>query len=329
MIILLTTGGTIAMRHDVAAGGNVPALDGEGLRALAPGIEAIAPVRVEDFARRPAVHLTQDDLWALREKVRALLAEPSVRGVVVTHGTDLLEETAYLLDRTLQPRVPVVVTGAMRTSDAPDWDGTRNLLDAVRVAADARAAGKGVLVVFAGKVLRGLEAVKLDAMALDAFAAPHGAPLGEVRNELVIWSRGGDGVPSWTAPMALRPRPLAPFRLTARVALLPMAIGDDGTVAELLRPHFDGLVVESYGSGNTPPGALPALGRWLEEGKPVVLASRCPFGVVTPSYGFEGGGARTVAMGLTPAGPRSAWQARLELVIARSAGVPYAFGLPA
>jgi L-asparaginase len=102
-----------------------------------------------------------------------------------------------------------------------------------------------------------------------------------------------------------------------------MVIGDDGAMLDLARPGHDGVVIEAFGSGNVPPGAVPAIGRWLEEGKPVVLASRCWWGQVTPTYAFDGGGARTTAMGAIPAGPRTPSQARMELTIALSAGVPY------
>ncbi|HUF35666.1 MAG TPA: hypothetical protein VMN37_06930, partial [Gemmatimonadales bacterium] len=111
--------------------------------------------------------------------------------------------------------------------------------------------------------------------------------------------------------------------LGARVALVAPTVGDDGRLLDLARPTHDGVVVEAFGSGNVPPGLVPAIGRWLHEGKPVVLASRCPLGEVTPSYAFEGGGARLVAMGVTPAGPRTPSQARMELVIALSAGTTY------
>ena len=102
-----------------------------------------------------------------------------------------------------------------------------------------------------------------------------------------------------------------------------MVVGDDGAMLDLARPGHEGVVVVGFGSGNVPPGAVPAIARWLDEGKPVVLATRCPLGEVTPVYAFEGGGARTVAMGVVPAGPRSPSQARMELAIALSAGVPY------
>lgn len=316
MIHVLFTGGTISMQYDVAAGGNVPTHGGEALLALAPEAASIAELRVENWARMPACHLTQDDLWRLRERVRALAADPSVDGIVITHGTDILEETAYLLDRTLEPRVPVVVTGAMRTSDHAEWDGARNLTDAVRVAADRDAAGRGALVVFAGRVWQGMEAVKHDTVALDAFAAPHGAPVGGVERDGVEWSR-----------RTPRGEPLGPTRLAARVALVPMVAGDDGGVLDAQREAHDGVVIEAFGSGNVPPRAVPAIGRWLGAGKPVVLASRCPEGVVSAVYGFDGGGARTVAMGVTPAGPRTPSQARWELTLALSAGASYGAGL--
>ena len=112
------------------------------------------------------------------------------------------------------------------------------------------------------------------------------------------------------------PSSLAPEGLTARVALVPVVVGDDGTMLDLARPKHDGVVIESFGSGNVPPGAVPAIGRWLEEGKPVVLASRCLYGTVVPTYAFDGGGARTTAIGAIPAGPRTPSQARMELTIA-------------
>jgi L-asparaginase len=317
VIHLLFTGGTISMRYDAVAGGNVPTHAGEALLALAPVAAAIAPCRVEDWARIPACHLTQADHWRLRERVRELSQAPGVEGIVVTHGTDTLEETAYLLDRTLTPRVPVVCTGAMRTSDHAEWDGTRNLADAIRVAAAPSSRGRGVQVVFAGRVWQGREAVKVDTVGLDAFGAPFGRQQGRVSGRVEYDVAAG--------PVAL----LEPHALGAQVALVPMVVGDTGRLLDMARAAHDGVVIEAFGSGNLPPGAVPAIGRWLQEGKPVVLSSRCASGVVTPVYAFDGGGARTVAMGVVPAGPRTPSQARWELTIALSAGLPYASGLAA
>jgi L-asparaginase len=313
MIHLLFTGGTISMRHDPAAGGNVPAHGGEALVGFAPELARVGPYRIEDWARLPAGHLSQDRLWALRERVRGVAESGEVRGIVVTHGTDILEETAYLLGRTLDPVVPVAITGAMRTSGDAGWDGPRNLVDAALVAAAPESRGRGAMVVFHGRIFAGVTAAKTHTTDLDAFSAPHAAPIGRVEAGGIVYDR---------QPASVTGR-LTPPGLTPRVALVPMVVGDDGTMLDLARPVHDGVVIECFGSGNVPPGAVPAIGRWLDEGKPVILASRCLYGTVVPTYAYEGAGARTTAMGAIAAGPRTPSQARMELTIALSAGVPY------
>jgi L-asparaginase len=314
MLHFLFTGGTISMHKDPLAGGNVPALGGEELLGFAPEIREISSFRIENWDRVPACHLGPERLWALRERVREIAESGQVSGVVVTHGTDTMEETAYLLDRTLEVPVPVVLTGAMRTSSDAGWDGPRNLTHAATVAASKASCGRGTLVVFAGQVFAGRTAVKVHATDLAAFAAPHAGPVGRVSDGEVRY--GETSPPPRIAPLAAR-------GLSARVALVPMVVGDQGTLLDLARSGHDGVVIEAFGSGNLPPGALPAIGRWLENGKPVVLATRCFYGEVTPLYAFEGGGARLVSMGVQPAGSRTASQARLELTLALSAGVPY------
>jgi L-asparaginase len=311
---LLFTGGTISMQRDPAAGGNVPVHGGEALVALAPGLERVAPLRVENWAKLPACHLGPDQLWALRQRVCEIAESGAVRGIVVTHGTDTIEETAYLLARTLPGDVPVAVTGAMRTSSDDGWDGPRNLLDAARVAASPASAGRGAVVVFDGRIFAGDTAAKTHTTDLAAFSAPHAAPLGRVTNGRVRYA----GAPAERAP-ALQPAD----GLAARVAVVSLVVGDDGTMLDLARPEHDGVVVVAFGSGNMPPGAVPAVRRWLDDGKPVVLATRCLYGEVTPLYAFDGGGARTVALGAIPAGPRTPSQARMELVLALSAGIAY------
>ena len=198
-IHILFTGGTISMQRDPSAGGNVPSHGGEALVRLAPGIDRIAPLRIEDWARMPAGHFGHERLWALRERVRELADSSETGGIVITHGTDILEETAYLLDRTLEPRVPVVVTGAMRTSSDRGWDGPRNLRDAVAVAASPSSVGRGAMVVFAGRIFAGRAAVKSHATDVEAFSAPHGGPIGRVDDGTVAYASAA-------------PRPATPVR---------------------------------------------------------------------------------------------------------------------
>lgn len=313
MLHLLFTGGTISMRHDAAAGGNIPSLDGAAVLARVPGLLAEGSFRAEDWERLPAVHRTPAMMWALRTRIAAVAAEPGTEGVVVAHGTDTLAEMAYLVGRTVDPEVPVVFTGAMRAADHPAWDGPRNLRDAVAVARDPGARGRGALVVFAGRILDGLQAAKQHASDPDAFGAPHGVQLGTV----------AEGRVAWDAASPPRPPRLDVAGLRARVATIIPELGDDGTLLDLARPRFDGLVVLGYGRGNLPPGAVPAIDRWLAEAKPVVLASRQPFGETAAEYAFEGGGAALVRRGVRLAGPRTPGQARLELMLALAAGAPY------
>jgi L-asparaginase len=302
------------MRRDASAGGNVPTHDGEALVGLTGGLEQVSPYRIENWAMLPACHLGPEQLWALRGRVREIAESGEVEGIVITHGTDTIEETAYLLDRTLNPRVPVSITGAMRTSNDEGWDGPDNLLDASTVSADSSSRGRGVLVVFNKKVFSGRTAVKTHATDLDAFSAPYADPTGRVEQRRVVYAEAARN----------RGEGLQPKDLRARVAIVSMIVGDSGEILDLVRPRYDGVVVVAFGSGNVPPGAVPAIGRWIDEGKPVVLSTRCAYGIVTPLYAFDGGGARLVAMGAIPAGPRSSSQARMELTIALSSGAAYA-----
>src|SRR5262245_37305968 len=184
MIHLIFTGGTISMQRDAAAGGKVPTLDGNDLVNLAPGLRELAPLKIDNWGRYPACHMDQAKLWELREHVRSVATGSNgstpPAGIVITHGTDTIEETGYLLARTLDVEIPVVITGAMQTSGDPGWDGPRNLTDAVRVAADKGSRNRGVLVAFAGQVFAAHQAVKTHTTDLEAFSAPHAAALGIV-----------------------------------------------------------------------------------------------------------------------------------------------------
>ena len=151
MIAMVFTGGTISMRVDPLAGGAVPALDARDILSAARGIEDVAPLRIEEWGRFPGPHMDTDRMWALRARLIALVAEPGIDGVVVTHGTDTIEETAYLIARSVPTAKPIVFTGAMRNLSELGWDGPSNLVDAVRVAAHPEARGYGVFLVMNGR----------------------------------------------------------------------------------------------------------------------------------------------------------------------------------
>src|SRR6476659_4529748 len=141
MIVILFTGGTIAMRNDPTGSGAQPGLTPTEILAATRGIRAITAVETEEWGQFPGPHMTVERMWALRNRIAEHLARPEVEGIVVTHGTDTLEESAYLVARSLPARQPVVFTGAMRTASDLGWDGPSNLLEAARVAASPASVG--------------------------------------------------------------------------------------------------------------------------------------------------------------------------------------------
>ena len=155
MIVLVFTGGTISMKHDPGARGAIPALAGKDIIDLGPQLRELGDLEIDDFGAYPGPHMTAELMWALRERVASHLKRADVEGVVVTHGTDSLEESAYLLARSLASDKPVVFTGAMRTTSDLGWDGPANLAAAMRVAANDASRDSASLSSLATGYLRG------------------------------------------------------------------------------------------------------------------------------------------------------------------------------
>jgi L-asparaginase len=302
---VLFTGGTISMRIDPGMGAAIPALSGEEIVARVHGLRKEAHLTLEDYARLPGPHITPEWMWQLRARVASLLGDPAVDAVVLTHGTDTLEETAYLLDLTLPSAKPVVFCGAMRTVSEPGWDGPANLMAAVRAAVHPDSAGRGVLIVVGEEVHASAEATKWHTQNLAAFRSPRG-PLGCLDHGQVVYHR-----PAWRAPAILAER------LEPAVDLHVMAAGvGDGLLRASLAAGARGLVLEGTGCGNVPPATLPCLREAMAAGRAVVLVSRCPEGRVTPAYGYEGGGQRLKEMGLIFGQDLPGQKARIKLMVA-------------
>ena len=170
-VIVLTTGGTIAMKLDPAHG-IVPAVSGEDLVASVPGLREACPIEVMEFSNIPSPHMTPKRMFELGNKVEELLRHEDILGVVITHGTDTLEETAYLLDLVHNSEKPVCLTGAMRSAAEISPDGPVNLLCAVRTAASSEARGKGVLVVMNEEIHAAREVVKSHSANTETFVSP-------------------------------------------------------------------------------------------------------------------------------------------------------------
>lgn len=304
-IRIVFTGGTISMRIDPQTGGAVPALSGEEIVSQVPGLADEADLALEDYARLPGPHVTPNWMWRLKDRVAEALASPDVDGLVLTHGTDTLEETALLLDLVLEGDKPVVFCGAMRTVSEPGWDGPANLLAAVRTAVHPDAHGRGVLVVVGETVHAASEASKWHAQALAAFRSPHG-PVGTVERDRIVFHRP-----------PFRGRRLPAKRLVSEVDLHTMATGvDDGLIRASLGRGVRGLVIEATGCGNVPPAAVPGLRAALAARVPVLLVSRCPEGGVVPAYGYEGGGRMLRDMGVIMGGEMPGPKARILLMVA-------------
>src|SRR5450759_677194 len=172
MIVILFTGGTIAMRNDPGGSGSQPGLTPTEILAATKGIRAITAVETEEWGQFPGPHMTVERMWALRNRISEHLARPEVTGVVITHGTDTLEESAYLVARSTSSEKPVVFTGAMRTVNDLGWDGPANLFEAVRVAASPEVRGYGVMVVIGGQIFAALDTTKTNTPLLYTSPSP-------------------------------------------------------------------------------------------------------------------------------------------------------------
>jgi L-asparaginase len=309
---ILTTGGTIASLPDPESGAKRPAVSGEELVAGVPGLERVAEVRVEEVASASSWNLTPADMLAVARRAGEALAEPGVDGVVVTHGTDTLEETAFLTDLTLRSDGPVVFVGAMRSPDELSADGPRNLLNAVRIASASEARGAGAVVAMNDEIHAARWVRKLDSGLASAFGSPRHGPIGRVTpNSLEL---------PWLPPRGSTRDP--PQELSHEVALISAYPGMDAAVIEAVLDATGaaGLVVEGTGSGNVPGTAVGGIRFAVERGLPVIVATRVPGGAIPSGYGSPGGGAELRGLGATGAGPLSAGKARLLLMLLLARG---------
>lgn len=307
-IALLATGGTVAMTSDAGAGAK-PTLSGRALAAGA-GFGEIA-VEPRQVLQKASASLDLADIQTLAEAIEAAVEE-GCSGVVITHGTDTVEETAFALGVMLSTDAPVVLTGAMRTPDQPGADGPANIAAAVRVAASPQARGLGPLVVFGDEIHAGALVRKSHTQRVAAFTSAPFGPLGIVAEGRVRLTLR----PAASALPRLRPTGPVPA-----VPILHVGVGlEPQTVQAFLGAPIGGLVLAAAGGGHVSERSVEALAR-LAEQTPVILASRTAAGdVLTSTYGYAGGEMDLIGRGLVPAGPLRPVQARILLQLALSAG---------
>jgi L-asparaginase len=308
-VAVLSTGGTIASRHDPVKGGYVAALSGEDLVAAVPAIKNIAQIQVEQISNISSSDITTETWLRLAERVNELLARPDIAGIVVTHGTNTLEETAYFLDLTTVSTKPVVLVGAQRPASDPDSDGPRNLLNAVRVAIAPEAVGKGVMVVMNGQINAARDVTKTNTSQVETFRSLEFGALGVVDAEKVRFYR---------APLRRQTFTVDSRTQLARVEIVMSYAGADGLlIRSMLRDGaVQGLVIAGLGLGGVPSAMFDAIQEARARGIPVVISTRVPTGRVFSLSAAKGSSLTLKRIGCVLADNLSPQKARILLMLA-------------
>ncbi len=302
---VIFTGGTISMKVDERLKSAVPAMSDEEIMSSLAGIDRIATIESFSFGSFPSPHMTIDKMFELASMIGDLQKRDDIDGIVVTHGTDTLEETAYFLDLIHEGNKPVVVTGAMRNGSELGYDGPANLSAAICTACSEESVGHGVLVVMNNQVYAADEVAKVHTLALDTFQSPDFGPLGVIDQDQVIYYR------------AKKKRAKAiQAKSYGKVGLIKTVAGDDsGVLNYMIDQGYEGIVVEAMGRGNVPPDMIEGIDKAIEMDIPVVIVSRCLKGRVLDSYGYIGGGRDLRNRGIILGDNLSGQKARIKLML--------------
>ena len=310
-IAIIFTGGTISMKSSKKSGGAVPAFKGRDILKLLPVINKNFKIEVHDFGQYPGPHITPEMMLEISILAKKYLIKSDIKGVIITHGTDTLEETAYFLDLTINSPKPVVVVGAMKDCTELGWDGPANLMGAARTAVSPDARNKGVLVFLNNTINSAGEVTKTSTDSFETFRSPDLGPLGWVDQDRVLFYRQ----PMYREHYKVK-------KIQPWVELFKMAVGMD---SKLIRYAIDsgakGLVVEGMGRGNIPPDVVPGIEYAIKNGLPVVLCSRCIGGRVLGTYAYPGGGAQLIKKGVLLGGHLPGQKARIKLMILLGKGM--------
>ena len=306
-IAIIFTGGTISMKVDPRLKAAIPSMSSEDIMSLVTNIDQIAHLDITEFGKYPGPHMTPDLMIELKRLVEVKLMQEDIDGVVVTHGTDNLEETAYLLDLSISHEKPIVVVGAMRNGSEMGYDGPSNLAAAICTAIHPDSANRGVLVVLNNEVNAAREVTKTHTMSLDTFKSLELGPIGIVDQEDVIYYRE-QSTPSIN---------IETNHIQSDVHLIKSASGMDSKILNfLIQEKAKGIVIEAMGRGNVPPLMVDGIRKAIEHNIPVVLVSRCPMGRILGSYGYDGGGSQLEQLGVILANTLNGQKARIQLMLA-------------
>ena len=310
-IAIIFNGGTISMKIDEKIQAAVPSLSAEEIMSMIPGVEEYAEIEAYTFSSMPSPHMTLETMLKLSKFTTELVEREDIDGVVITHGTDTLEETAYLLDLTVKTKKPVVVTGAMRSGSELGYDGPFNLATSICTAISDEAVGRGVLVCFNGELNSASEVTKANSMALNAFRTPNFGPIGIVDNDNVIFYRDANHLEKYDVS-----------EIKKQVALIKCVVDMDSSYIDyLIEKGCGGIVIEALGRGNVPPKMVEGIKKAIELEIPVLVVSRCFEGRVFESYGYEGGGKQLKDLGVIFGDTLPGQKARIKLILAINSGM--------
>ena len=304
-VIIITTGGTIAMRYDPVKKGLCPAVTGPELIEAIPELAGLCLVEVVEFSNIPSPHMNPQLMFKLAHLVDELAMREDVAGIVITHGTDTLEETAYMLDLTVETNKTVCLTAAMRSSAESSPDGPKNILCAVKAAICPKLVDAGVVVVMNEEIHAAVEVTKTHSANTKTFASPFWGPVGYVDTDKVIVRR-----------KSLTLQKIHTKEIIDDVYLIKVVAGlDDFFFRCLIEKKVKGIVVEGLGRGNVNPAVKAGIIAAIDSGIPVVLATRVYSGRVLDTYGYDGGVKSFKDSGVILAGELTGQKARLKLMV--------------
>lgn len=304
-ITVVFTGGTFSMEIDESSGGAIPKYQAEELLKKIPEAYDYANISMYEFGNIPSPHMTPARMFELSKVVKNIVVKEDVDGVIITHGTDTLEETAYLLDLTIKTDKPIVIIGAMKTSTEPDWDGAKNLLDAVHIINCSNSHGLGVLSCLNGEINAASEVTKTHTESVGTFHSLDFGAIGFVDRERVFFNR---------APKKLEY--IETDNINCNVDLIKTFAGmNEKFFIFSADSGVDGIVVEAMGIGNVPPKAFEGIKYARKKGIPVVLVSRCPSGETLDLYGYPGAGKWLKKEGVIFSEYLNGQKARIKLIL--------------
>lgn len=306
-ILIVFTGGTFSMRIDKKkSGGAVPKYSGSELLKKIPEAEKLAKISFYDFGKYPGPHITPEIMMELSKQLKKRIAEKKYDGIVVTHGTDTLEETAYLIDLTIKTETPIVFTGSMRNSSEPNWDGPKNLVDSILVCLNKNSRGMGTLVCMHGEVNAASEVTKIFSNEFETFQSLDFGTLGFVEKERVVYNR----LPRFLETINTN-------KINTNVDLLTVYAGmEEKFFKHSADSGAEGLVIEALGVGNVPPAAFKGVEYVIKKNIPVVLVSRCPAGETDYIYSYPGAGRHLHDLGVIFTDYLNGQKARIKLMLA-------------